>query len=97
MPCSLLGGFLIYQNKKETTMQSAERFAVLFLFCSSFFSFAYLIPYQHPTLEKVGDGTTSVIVLAGEILDTSIIFLERNIHPTQIVMAYNKALQVICN
>jgi len=43
----------------------------------------------------VGDGTTSVIVLAGEILDTSIIFLERNIHPTQIVMAYNKALQVI--
>jgi T-complex protein 1 subunit gamma len=43
--------------------------------------------------EEVGDGTTSVIILSGEILDTSIIFLERNIHPTQIVAAYNKALQ----
>jgi len=43
--------------------------------------------------EEVGDGTTSVIILTGEILDTSILFLERNIHPTQIVQAYNKALQ----
>jgi len=43
--------------------------------------------------EEVGDGTTSVIILTGEILDTSIIFLERNIHPTQIVSAFGKALQ----
>mmetsp|Transcript_64412 Transcript_64412/g.129525 ORF Transcript_64412/g.129525 Transcript_64412/m.129525 type:complete len:537 (-) Transcript_64412:225-1835(-) len=42
--------------------------------------------------EEVGDGTTSVIILTGEILDTSILFLERNVHPTQIVSAYNKAL-----
>jgi T-complex protein 1 subunit gamma len=44
--------------------------------------------------EEVGDGTTSVIILCGEVLDTAKLFLERNIHPTQIVQAYNKALQV---
>lgn len=43
--------------------------------------------------EEVGDGTTSVIILTGEILHSSVIFLERNIHPTQIVSGYNKALQ----
>lgn len=43
--------------------------------------------------EEVGDGTTSVIILTGEMLDVSVLFLERNLHPTQIVAAYNKALQ----
>ena len=43
--------------------------------------------------EEVGDGTTSVIILTGEILHVSVAFLERNIHPTQIVSGYNKALQ----
>ena len=42
--------------------------------------------------EETGDGTTSVIILAGEILHLSQQFLENNIHPTVIVMAYMKAL-----
>ena len=42
--------------------------------------------------EEVGDGTTSVIILAGEILHLSQQFLERDIHPTVIVRAYMKAL-----
>ena len=43
--------------------------------------------------EEVGDGTTSVIVLAGELLSVTEPLLERRIHPTQIVQAYMKALE----
>ena len=43
--------------------------------------------------EEVGDGTTSVIILAGEILHLSIPFLEKDIHPTVIARAYAKALE----
>lgn len=45
--------------------------------------------------EEVGDGTTSVIILAGEILAAVEGFLEREIHPTVIVNAYFKALDEI--
>ena len=45
--------------------------------------------------EEVGDGTTSVIILAGEILTAVESFLEREIHPTVIVGAYFKALEEI--
>lgn len=43
--------------------------------------------------EEVGDGTTSVIVLAGEILATAEPFLEQNMHPTVIIRAYRQALE----
>lgn len=43
--------------------------------------------------EECGDGTTSVIILAGEILAQSLSQLERDIHPVVIISAYNKALQ----
>lgn len=43
--------------------------------------------------EEVGDGTTSVIILAGEILAVVEGFLEKDIHPTVIVNAYFKALE----
>mmetsp|Transcript_24793 Transcript_24793/g.24303 ORF Transcript_24793/g.24303 Transcript_24793/m.24303 type:complete len:339 (+) Transcript_24793:13-1029(+) len=46
--------------------------------------------------EEVGDGTTSVIILAGEILNAVEGFLEKGIHPTVIVDAYFKALEEIC-
>jgi len=45
--------------------------------------------------EEVGDGTTSVIILAGEFLTAVESFLEREIHPTVIVSAYFKALEEI--
>jgi chaperonin GroEL (HSP60 family) len=45
--------------------------------------------------EEVGDGTTSVIILAGEILTAVEGFLERDIHPTVIVSAYFRALDEI--
>lgn len=44
--------------------------------------------------EEVGDGTTSVIILAGELLTVAESFLghEHSLHPTVLVQAYHKAL-----
>lgn len=42
--------------------------------------------------EEVGDGTTSVIVLAGELLTVAEPFLQKNMHPRHLVAAYTKAL-----
>merc|ERR1711959_590671 len=43
--------------------------------------------------EEVGDGTTSVLILAGEMLTNATDFFERNIHPTIICKGYMKALE----
>ncbi|CAH0399534.1 unnamed protein product [Chilo suppressalis] len=43
--------------------------------------------------EEVGDGTTSVIVLAGEMLAVAEPFLAQNIHPTVIIREYRQALE----
>ncbi|CAK9825116.1 T-complex protein 1 subunit gamma [Anthophora retusa] len=45
--------------------------------------------------EEVGDGTTSVIVLAGEILSVAEPFLEQHMHPTIIIRAFRQALEDI--
>ncbi|KAE8588777.1 hypothetical protein XENTR_v10022731 [Xenopus tropicalis] len=42
--------------------------------------------------EEVGDGTTSVIILAGEMLSVAEQFLEQQMHPTVVISAYRKAL-----
>lgn len=42
--------------------------------------------------EEVGDGTTSVIILAGEMLAVAEEFLTQQMHPTVIIRAYRKAL-----
>ncbi|KAJ5480399.1 hypothetical protein N7530_005908 [Penicillium desertorum] len=42
--------------------------------------------------EEVGDGTTTVIILAGEMLAQAIPQLERNIHPVVIIQAFKRAL-----
>jgi len=44
--------------------------------------------------EEVGDGTTSVIILSGEILSIAQPLLERNFHPTVIVSGFLKGLQI---
>lgn len=43
--------------------------------------------------EEVGDGTTTVIILAGEILAQATPQLERNIHPVVIISAFKRALK----
>lgn len=47
--------------------------------------------------EEVGDGTTSVIVLAGEMLAVAEPFLQQQIHPTVIIRAYREALEDMVN
>ncbi|XP_041931951.1 T-complex protein 1 subunit gamma-like [Alosa sapidissima] len=47
--------------------------------------------------EEVGDGTTSVIILAGEMLAVSEQFLEQQIHPTVVISAYRQALEDMLN
>ncbi|EGC28804.1 hypothetical protein DICPUDRAFT_51646 [Dictyostelium purpureum] len=42
--------------------------------------------------ENVGDGTTSVVILASEILNSSEQFLEKKIHPHYIIKAFRMAL-----
>ena len=42
--------------------------------------------------EEVGDGTTTVIIMAGEILALSLPQLERYIHPVVIISAFKRAL-----
>ncbi|KAL2563087.1 hypothetical protein AAZX31_20G201200 [Glycine max] len=43
--------------------------------------------------EEVGDGTTSVIILAGEMLHVAEALIDKNYHPTVICRAYDKALE----
>lgn len=46
--------------------------------------------------EEVGDGTTSVIVLTGEMLYAAeACLLQRNLHPTEIIRAYQRGLEDI--
>ncbi|XP_064620836.1 T-complex protein 1 subunit gamma-like [Lineus longissimus] len=45
--------------------------------------------------EEVGDGTTSVIILAGEMLAVASPFLQQKMHPTVIISAYRQALEDI--
>lgn len=45
--------------------------------------------------EEVGDGTTSVIVLAGEMLAVAEPFLHQQIHPTVIIRQFREALEEI--
>lgn len=43
--------------------------------------------------EEVGDGTTSVIILTGEMLSVAEPLLEKKLHPTVIVAGYMRALE----
>ena len=43
--------------------------------------------------DMVGDGTTTAVVLSGELLKKGEELLEQNIHPTVIVSGYRKAAQ----
>lgn len=47
--------------------------------------------------QECGDGTTSIIILAGEILASALPHLERNIHPVVIIRAFKRALAEALN
>ncbi len=43
---------------------------------------------------QVGDGTTSVVVLAGEFLKEAKAFVEEGVHPTVIIKGFRLACQL---
>lgn len=43
--------------------------------------------------ENIGDGTTSVIILAGEVLGSAAPWLEKKVHPRIIIGGFSKALE----
>ncbi|KAK0052002.1 T-complex protein 1 subunit gamma [Biomphalaria pfeifferi] len=45
--------------------------------------------------EETGDGTKSVIILAGEVLSVAELFIHQQMHPTVIIAAYRQALEDI--
>jgi len=45
--------------------------------------------------EEVGDGTTSVVILTGELLALAEPLVEKGVHPLDIIRGYNKALEDI--
>jgi len=52
----------------------------------------HMIELSRTQDEEVGDGTTSVIILAGEMLAVAEPYIENNTHPTKIVKAFYTAL-----
>ncbi len=51
--------------------------------------------------QEVGDGTTTAVVIAGELLKQAELLLDQNVHPTVIANGYklasNKALEILSN
>ena len=45
--------------------------------------------------EETGDGTKSVIILAGEVLSVAEQFIRQQMHPTIIIAAYRQSLEDI--
>ena len=67
-----------------------------FIFKITLFFFALEISKFTPIpfLKKVGDGTTSVVLIAGEILKNCKPFVEDNVHPQIIVRGLRRAAQL---
>lgn len=53
-----------------------------------------LAEIAHSQDSEVGDGTTSVVLLAGELLKEAKYFVEDGVHPKTIIKAYRQALQL---
>ncbi len=51
-----------------------------------------MVEVAKTTDKEVGDGTTSAVVLAGELLKKAEDMLEKNVHPTIVVDGYRKAI-----
>ncbi|KAK1347636.1 subunit epsilon of T-complex protein 1 [Hamiltosporidium tvaerminnensis] len=45
--------------------------------------------------EEIGDGTTSVVILANALLTQALLLIEKNIHPIRIIEGYEKACEMV--
>ena len=55
---------------------------------------SFVLTFHGLFIPQVGDGTTSVVLLAGEILKNCKPFIEENVHPQIIVRGVRKATQL---
>lgn len=55
---------------------------------------AMLADISHSQDAEVGDGTTSVVIMAGEFLEEARTFIEDGVHPQLIVAGYRRACQL---
>lgn len=51
-----------------------------------------LVELSHAQDVEAGDGTTSVVVMAGSLLQSSLTLLEKGIHPTKVSESFQLAL-----
>ena len=59
-----------------------------------------MVEIAKTTDQEVGDGTTSVVILAGSLLERAEKLIDKNVHPTVIIDGYAKALEKaleVCN
>ena len=59
----------------------------------TFFRISYFILLS----TQVGDGTTSVVLLAGSFLNEAKVFIEEDLHPQVIIKAYRSACNLVSN
>ncbi|PHJ15018.1 t-complex protein 1 eta subunit, partial [Cystoisospora suis] len=56
---------------------------------------ALLVDLSKSQDEEVGDGTTSVVLLAGELLENAKVFIEEGIAPQVVISSYRKACELV--
>lgn len=55
-----------------------------------------LVQLAHLQDKEVGDGTTSVVIIAAELLKRANTIIEQNIHPTSVIAGYRLASREAC-
>jgi T-complex protein 1 subunit alpha len=55
-----------------------------------------LVQLAHLQDQEVGDGTTSVVIIAAELLKRANAIIEQNIHPTAVITGYRLACREAC-
>src|SRR4051812_26484160 len=69
-------------------MQEQEVSAV-----KSTFEFFFWLLFRPILIVKIGDGTNFTIVFCGELLQNAETLIRKGLHPSDIILGYNKALE----
>ncbi|EGG16570.1 chaperonin containing TCP1 eta subunit [Cavenderia fasciculata] len=84
---------LVYQSEREVTI-SNDGATVMRLLDIVHPAAKTLVDIARSQDSEVGDGTTSVVVMAGEFLKAAKPFIEEGIHPQIIIRAYRSACEL---
>lgn len=84
---------LVYDDRGQTTI-SNDGATIMKLLDIVHPAAKLLVDISKSQDSEVGDGTTTVVVLAGELLKEAKPFIEEHVHPQTLVAAYRKACKV---